>query len=69
MINSYGLEGVTDFFKVLQMLVCIFIKTSSKIQLPDQGYEIRADLIPLASMGCDEVASSRYFPSELKNSR
>jgi hypothetical protein len=32
----------------LQMLVRIFIQTYSKIQLSDQGYEIRVNLIPLS---------------------
>jgi hypothetical protein len=41
------MPGGTDFFEVLQMLVRIFIKTSSKIELPDQGYEIQANLVPL----------------------
>jgi hypothetical protein len=34
-----------------------------KIQLSDQGYEIQANLIPSASIGCDEVAGSGYFRS------
>jgi hypothetical protein len=33
------------------------------IQLSDQGYEIQANLIPLSSIGCNEVVGSRYFPS------
>jgi hypothetical protein len=30
------------------MLVQIFIQTSSKIQLSNQGYEIQANLIPIS---------------------
>jgi hypothetical protein len=41
-------EGGTYLLNVLQMLVRIFIQTSSIIQLSDQGYEIRVNLIPLS---------------------
>jgi hypothetical protein len=41
------LPSLVEGYEILQMLVRIFNQTSSKIQLSDQGYEIRADLKPL----------------------
>ncbi len=48
LIHSWYHEGGTYLLKILQMLVRIFIQTSNKIQLSNQGYEIQVNLIPLS---------------------